>query len=111
VYLTPFPDPSRKWPVSTGGGTDAVWNPNGGELFYRNGNTVMAVAVSTNGELSLGKPRHLFERHFLGPFDVTRNGQRFVMVTPNESPAAPPTQLNLVLNWGEELNRLVPRED
>jgi len=108
VYLTPFPDPSRKWQVSTGGGTQAVWNPNGRELFYRNGNAVMAVAVSTNAELSLGKPKRLFERDFLDGFDVTPDGQRFVMVIPNESAAPPPTQLNLVLNWGEELTRLVP---
>ncbi len=108
VYLTPFPDPSRKWQVSTGGGTDAVWNPTGGELFYRNGDAVMAVTVSTNGELVLGKPRRLFDRRFLDGFDVTPDGQRFVMVIPDESAAPPPTQLNLVLNWGEKLNRLVP---
>ena len=108
VYLTPFPDPSRKWQVSTGGGTQAVWSPNGRELFYRNGDAVMAVTVSANAELALGKPTRLFERRFLDGFDVTPDGQRFVMVIPNESAPPPPTQLNLVLNWGDELNRLVP---
>ena len=60
----------------------------------------MTVTVSTNGELTLGKPTRLFERRFLGGFDVTLDGERFVMVIPNESAAPPPTQLNLVLNWG-----------
>ena len=111
VFMTPFPDASRKWQVSTGGGTRAVWNPNGRELFYRNGDAIMAVTVSTNGELTLGKPTRLFEQRFLGGFDVTPDGQRFVMVIPKESETPRPTQLNLILNWGEELNRLVPREN
>ena len=110
VYLTSFPESARKLQVSAGGGVWAMWNRNGRELFYRNGDALMAVTVTATDEIRLGKPRRLFERRFLHRFDVTPDGQRFVMVIPNESAPPPPTQLNLVLNWDEELNRLVPRQ-
>jgi len=47
IYVKPFPGPGGKWQVSTDGGSEAVWNPNGKEIFYRNGNKMMAVAVTT----------------------------------------------------------------
>ena len=63
-----------------------------------------------NGELTLGKPRVLFESAFDPDFDVAPDGQRFVMA--DRRPRPPPvTQLNLILNWGEELKRLVPTEN
>ena len=41
-------------------------------------------------------------------FDVSRNGQRFLMLKPVEQEQASPSQINVVLNWTEELKRLVP---
>ena len=98
VYLTSFPESSRKLQVSAGGGTRAMWNGNGRELFYRNGDALMAVAVAATDGIRLGKPTRLFERRFVSGFDVTPDGQRFVMVIPNESAAPPPTQLTLIAN-------------
>lgn len=37
VYVQPYPGPGGKWQISTGGGMEPVWKPNGGELFYRSG--------------------------------------------------------------------------
>ena len=48
VYVRPYPGPDRKVPVSTQGGTHPKWNPNNKELFYRIGNRMMAVDVSTH---------------------------------------------------------------
>ncbi len=50
VYLRPYPGPDKKFPVSTQGGSHPRWNPNGKELFYRNGFKMMAVDVSTSPE-------------------------------------------------------------
>ena len=80
----------------------------------------MVVDTRAEGELALGTPRRLFERAFAGKdgaafwsfslYDVTADGQRFVMMDEIESePAA--TQLNLILNWAEELKRLAPTEN
>jgi hypothetical protein len=87
-------------------GRAPVWNPNGRELFYRNGAKMMVVNVDTGGEPTLGEPRLLFEKP-LQYYDVTPDDQCFVMVEEGESQPAP-TQLILVQNWGEALKRLVP---
>jgi Tol biopolymer transport system component len=110
VYLRPFPGPDPKEPVSTQGGTQPLWSRNGKELFYRNGNKMMAVDVSTSPHLVLSQPRQLFEQPYgfftitIANYDVSLDGQSFLMVK-DESGSH---RLNLVLNWTEELKRLVP---
>ena len=111
VYVCRVPDGSGKKPVSTDGGYEPAWNPNGKELFYRSGDSMMAVAVETDGDLILGRPTVLFEGRFvyhaLGSYDVAPDGQRFVFIDDSEA-EPPPTHLVLVQNFDEELKRLVP---
>ena len=64
VYLRPYPGPDRKKQVSTQGGTHPKWNRNGKELFYRVGNKMMVVDVSTSPDLTLSQPRVLFEQRY-----------------------------------------------
>ena len=115
IYVRPYPGPGGKWQISSEGGREAVWNPKGGELFYRSGNKMMAVDVSTQPVFSAGKPRVLFEGTYaptplsLPDYDVSPDGQRFLMLKPSEQAQAP-TQINVVLNWFEELKRRVPVE-
>jgi serine/threonine protein kinase/Tol biopolymer transport system component len=113
VYVQPYPGPGGKWQISTEGGTEPVWNPNGRELFYRSGNKMMAVDIATQPSFTAGKPRMLFDRRYESPpfpianYDVSPDGQRFLMLKPNEQETAP-TQINVVLNWFEELKQKVP---
>ena len=78
-----------------------------------------APSADRSGDLSLpsfsaGKPRMLFDGPYLPttaslPFyDVSPDGQRFLMLKPVELQASAPTQINVVLNWFEELKRRVP---
>ena len=114
IYVQPYPGPGGKWQISTDGGQEPVWNPKGGELFYRSGNKMMAVEVGTKSGFSAGKPRMLFEGPYLPTtdsapyYDVSPDGQRFLMLKPVESQTSAPTQINVVLNWFEELKRKVP---
>jgi len=114
VYVQPYPGPGGRWQISTEGGREPMWNPNGRELFYRNGNKMMAVEISTKPGFSAGKPRMLFDGEYVvGPattsnYDVSPDGQRFLMVQSAEQERAAPTQINVVLNWFEELKRRVP---
>jgi serine/threonine-protein kinase len=113
IYVQPYPGPGGKWQISTEGGTEPAWNPNGRELFYRSGDKMMAVDIATQPGFAAGTPRMLFEgRYEVAPvpsanYDVSPDGQRFLMVKPSEQEAAT-TQINVVLNWFEELKRRVP---
>jgi serine/threonine protein kinase/Tol biopolymer transport system component len=111
VYLRPYPGPDRKKQVSTQGGTHPKWNRNGKELFYRVGNKMMVVDVSPGPDLTLSQPRVLFEQRYafgsaqtIPNYDVSPDGQRFVMVKDDSASG----RLNIVLNWFEELKALVP---
>ncbi|MDQ5871140.1 MAG: protein kinase [Acidobacteriota bacterium] len=120
IYGQPYPGPGPKIQISNEGGTDAVWNPRGGELFYRNGDKMMVVDLATSPTLTLSKPRVLWEGHYSlgtssscggpGPtssnYDVTPDGQRFIMIR-DEDQDAVPTTVNVVLGWAEELKRLM----
>jgi serine/threonine protein kinase/Tol biopolymer transport system component len=111
VYLRQFEGPDRRWTISTEGGTQPLWNPNGREIFYRNGDKMMAVAVATTPDIKLSTPRALFEQRYafgagitIANYDVAADGQRFIMVR-DEAGAA---RLNVVLNWLSELGRVAP---
>ena len=116
VYVRPFPGSGGKVQISTEGGLEPVWARNGRELFYRSGDKMMAAAVETKPTFAAAKPKLLFEGHYEtvifgfyeGPnYDVSPDGQRFLMIKASEQESAP-TQLNVVLNWSDELRRLAP---
>jgi hypothetical protein len=77
---------------------------------------MMAVDIATQSGFVAGKPRMLFEGRYqrtpaTSPdYDVSADGQRFLMLKSDEQDASAPTQINVVLNWFEELKRRVPTE-
>ena len=111
IYIKPYPGPGEAVPVSPDGGIEPQWGRSG-ELFYRQGNLMMAVAIATTPSLKVGKPIPLFERRYnrsnaLWPnYDVTADGRRFLMIRDDASEA--PSRINVVLNWFEELKRISP---
>ncbi|MCZ6753222.1 MAG: protein kinase, partial [Acidobacteria bacterium] len=113
VYVQPFPGPGGKWQISTDGGEEPVWARNGRELFYRNGDRMMVVEVTTQPTFSAGSPEVLFEGQYqrnssrVANYNVTPDGQRIVMIQQSGSESAG-TQINVVLNWFEELKQRVP---
>ncbi len=109
VYVTPYPGPGGMMQISTGGGGRPLWAPNGRELFYRVQDKMMAVSIQTEPTFKAGTPRLLFEGAYggldrRGGYDVDSEG-RFLMMKEEEQTA---DQINVVLNWFEELKRLVP---
>ena len=114
IYVLPFPGPGgKKYQISTDGGSEPVWSRDGSQLFYRNGNKMMAVGVTTQPDFTASTPRFLFEGQYEfsdtghAGYDVAPDG-RFLMIQPLE-PAQAATQINLVLHWFDELKRLAPR--
>jgi hypothetical protein len=112
IYVQPIPGPGSKLLASTDGGTEPVWSRDGKELFYRNGDRMMAIVMTGEPALRPSKPAVLFVKpSWVLPgtrnYDVTRDGRRFLMVVENEQVAAA-THITVVLNWFDELKRLVP---
>src|SRR5262249_16688658 len=107
VYVRPVPGSGSRWAISKDGGDQPVWARNGRELFYLNGDRMMAVAVTSDPTFSVSKPTVLFEAKTpslnAGHYDVTPDGE-FLMIEPGES-EAPPSQINVVLNWVQELRQ------
>ncbi len=113
VYVRPYPEPDVKFLVSgEEGGSEPVWSPDGSELFYRSGNKMMAVSIRTQTTFSASRPQVLFEGSYLVStiirgnqyYDISPDGQQFLMIKRPEAER----QINVVLNWFEELKRLVP---
>jgi Tol biopolymer transport system component len=112
VYAQSYPQPERRWQISTDGGGDPTWSRDGRELFYRNGRKMMSVRVREHTSFAPSSARVLFEsRYIVGEpttdFDVHPDGDRFVMIQP-ASIEPPVDHVNVVLNWFVELNRRVP---
>jgi serine/threonine-protein kinase len=111
VYVEPHPGPGPRTKISIGGGFQPVWSRDGKELFYRSGTKMMvAVTIETEPELKVTGYKELFDWKYLScgicqTYDVAPDG-RFLMI---RDPEGPPIQrINVVLNWFDELNRLVP---
>ena len=120
IYIQRYPELGEKVTISTGGGTEPLWSPDGSELFYRNltGDRMMVVTVTTEPSFRVSRPEVLFEgrygRGLAGGlnYDVSSDGQRFVMISVEQDgdreAASTNTPLVLVENWFQELERLVP---
>ena len=111
VFIEPFGGGARH-AASTDGGEQAIWSPKGDELFYRNGDQMLAVSVSGNGAgIETGPPHLLFRGQYvstdLAAYDVSRDGRRFLMIRPSDDELRP-AEISVVENWFAELKRLVP---
>ena len=104
--MQPFPEGGRKVTVSKNGGTNVRWNPDGSEIFYAEGGTLMAVRVSmSDQDFSVGPATKLFNHPKLGEFqrtnyDVSLDGRRFLVPQLVGEMAHP--AIRIVQNWYEE---------
>jgi Tol biopolymer transport system component/predicted Ser/Thr protein kinase len=108
VYVRPFPSSEGRWQVSVAGGYEPRWRRDGKEIFYLAADRkLMAVPVQAAGSTpQAGTVTALFEtpvRGFLqgwensNRYDVTADGQRFLINVPTEGFASAP--MVVVLNW------------
>jgi serine/threonine-protein kinase len=99
--------------VSNGGGNEPLWSADGHELFYRQGDAVMAVAVDTSNEFSFAAPKRLFSGPYLQGrgdargYDVGRDGRFLMILAGEENRAVAPATIVVVQNFGEELKQRV----
>jgi Tol biopolymer transport system component len=112
IYVSPFPAANSKWQVSRGSGEEPRWRRDGKELFYLSAEgKMMAVSVKTSPSFESGTPLALFQTHLrqsisandLISYDVSADGQRFLINTKVDEPNAAP--LAVVLNWTSEIEK------
>ena len=119
IYVRPFSDAGQGGlsQISTSGGTQSLWAPNGQELFYRSAGGLMVVPVETDPSFTAGNPQVVVEdlQYHRGgagrTYDIVPDGQRFLFVKEgvgqaSEGQSGP--QLIFVENWFQELTERVP---
>ena len=110
--MRPFPGPDMKQQVLSEGGVQPQWARNGEQLFYPWQDQV--VDVWTDGGFATRTPRLLFERpgcalgQSIRCHGLSLEGKRFLMVKLDQMKPTPVTEMILVLNWFQELTRLIP---
>ena len=103
LWVQPFPGPGSPVRISSRGGVEPVWARNGRELYYLEGNKLMAVAVDTGAEFNFKAPVLLFEYRYqrsLQPpsYDVGVDG-RFLVIKPSK--ATPLSAITVISNWAQ----------
>ncbi len=110
IHVAPFPGPGGNWKVSNAGGSEPRWRRDGTELFYlAPDGKLMAVAVKAGSTFEADVAKPLFQIHprehisaaDLFSYDVSTDGQRFLVNTDVGEATSPP--LTVVLNWTEGL--------
>jgi hypothetical protein len=112
VYVIPSVGTGGKWQLSSGGGQQPVWRRDGKELFYLSlDDSLMSVPIALKSDsVQADAARPLFPlansilsvNGLVGPYDVTPDGKRFLVITAEQGKSFP---INLVTNWTAELEK------
>jgi serine/threonine-protein kinase len=127
IYVRPFPDVSSgRWLVSTSGGVEPDWAPDGHALFYRTAGAgtpdqrLMSVTVEGKAAAFVAyAPEPLFAltgirlAGLVRNYDVAPDGERFLFTkrlvgASSDAEGSASSRIIVVENWFEELKRLVP---
>jgi dipeptidyl aminopeptidase/acylaminoacyl peptidase len=101
VFVRAFPGPGSPMQVSTSGGSEPGWSPDGSRIFYRDKRSLMSARVMTKPAFNIAPPERLFEGAFDAMphrnYDVSLDGTHFLMIATTLPDAV------IVLNWLPEL--------
>jgi Tol biopolymer transport system component len=112
VFVTTFPNASTRWQLTTDGGQQPMWSSDGSEIFFTTRNKIGRIAVRTDKGLRFDPPETLFERpsidwsaSWADGFDVSDDGQRFVLWAPEPVHENEQPRIVIVHNWYEEFRQ------
>ena len=127
VYVQRFPELEGRTQISVGGGEKPTWSADGLELFYLRARpgppdagmrVTLGIDEGDPPSLIVGTPEHLFDWRYFGVggfgslrryHDVSPDGQRFLVIAPETGDGERGrAEINVVLNWFEELKERVP---
>ena len=110
MYIQAFPLSGGKWQVSSNEGSQPRWRADGKELFFLGGTKMWAAGIRTSaGRVEIDPPRDLFTVfQFPGPgylYDVTRDGQRFLVIRPPGSDLQGTDPIIVLSDWQAGLKK------
>ena len=111
VYIQPFPNGGGKWQVSAEEGFEPHWSPDGSTLYYITYGGMMSASIEKRGALTVGKPKVLFGNYRRLPldtgisYDMAPDGQHFLTTRAKEGEEGL-QQINIVLNWFDEIRKI-----
>jgi serine/threonine-protein kinase len=116
IMVQSYPGPGGRWQVSEGPAVSARWSKDQRQLFFLSQGAMMVVPVTSTSPFTYGRPEPVFSLRDLktaprwgsSQYDVTPDGKKFVFLLDRLREASP-QQVNVVLNWTEELNRVAGR--
>ena len=109
IYVQAFPGPGGKWQISTAGGTEPQWSPDGRKLYYISPEmNMMQVDVETGDSFDAGIPEEMFSLRLRqitnnNRYLVSPDGERFLLLSSLQGDSTPPT--TVVLNWDAALTQ------
>ena len=117
VYVRQYQEPANRVQISIAGGSQPMWSKTGRELFFRNGNELLAVTVTPGTRFIASKPVVLFSKpipestggriyRMSSDYDVSRDGERFVVPKPNPE-SSDSVRARVILNWFSDLKQHV----
>jgi Tol biopolymer transport system component len=107
VYVTAFPKRSGSWQVSSGGGIDPKWSPNGKELFFTNGSVLMVAEVTPGSTFDFSVPRKLCDiPASMQVWDISPDGKRFLVRVVRAQENTMP-RLEVVTEWFEHVREKI----
>jgi serine/threonine-protein kinase len=113
VYVRPFPAVDEgRWQISPDGGGEPLWSRDGRELFFIHDGELMTVPVQPSDVFQWSKPAPVFNvARFQSNgrrYDVSPDGRRFLLIKSNADDDLASVGMVVVVNWLEELKRLLP---
>jgi Tol biopolymer transport system component len=113
IWVQPYPEGIPEL-ISESGGYEPRWSPDGRELFYLQGATLMAVKAEPDGEFARAVPLFVNASFFLSSspitasYDVARDGRFLMLQEIAGTDEAAPASIVVVENWSEELRQRLP---
>jgi len=107
IFVRPYPGPGQKVAVSSDGGTEPLWSPDGSELYYRHGKKVIAAKIETEPEFKVVDTQILFNDEYYScalcrTYDIGPDGRFLMLYDPRDSGRP---QIHVTVNWRKKLER------
>jgi eukaryotic-like serine/threonine-protein kinase len=121
IYVQAYPGGGSKTRISSSTGYEPIWSPTGREIFFRSYSEkgeqlFFSATIPSLAPFRVDPPKELF-RASLGQYDATTpnrswdvspDGQRFLLLKNMPTSDKAVTAVNVVLNWTDELKRRAP---